>query len=114
MPALSVQIVRWVDDYQPGIVACEFEDAEGHCHVVIDKVPIVTAANLDAASRYPQPGAIRCEILARWRDAQGRELVRISTARPDAVESTEGLSQFVVFASQLPAEPGSDSPPPVC
>ena len=26
---LAVEIVRFVDDYQPGIVACEFFDAEG-------------------------------------------------------------------------------------
>ena len=27
---LAVEIVRFVDDYQPGIVACEFFDAEGY------------------------------------------------------------------------------------
>lgn len=107
MPNLTVQIVRWVDDYQPGIVACEFEDAEGRRHVIVEKLPVVSEAALDAASRYPQTGAVRCEILARWRDGRGRELVRITTDHPDAVESTEGLSQFLIFASQLSEEPGS-------
>ena len=37
---LAVQIVRFVDECQPGVVACEFVDADGHLHTLIDKVPI--------------------------------------------------------------------------
>ena len=101
MPRLNVQIVRWVEDYQPGIVSCEFEDATGRRHTVIEKLPVVANAELDAASAYPHPGVIRCQVLARWQDSQGRELARISTLRPDDVESTEGLSEFVVCTNQL-------------
>src|SRR5260370_26417835 len=101
MPALAIQIVRWVDDSEPGIVACEFEDAQGRRQTVVEKLPIVTDAGLDAASTYPQPGVIRCQVLTRWRDSQGYEFARISADRPDTVESTEGLSEFIVLASQL-------------
>ena len=43
---ISVQIVRFVDEYQPGIVACEFLDAAGHCHTIIAKVPLVSMKDL--------------------------------------------------------------------
>ena len=58
---LAVQVVRFVDDEpQPGVVACEFVDAEGCCHTLIDKVPGFSAKLLDARSDYPQAGAVRC------------------------------------------------------
>ena len=94
---LAVQITRFADECQPGIVSCEFTDAEGRCHTVIDKVPIFTCEPLDAGSTYPQPGIVRCTVLHWWRDPGGREMVSISTARPDGMNSTEGLSDFVVL-----------------
>lgn len=101
MHNLAVQIVRFVDRHQPGWVACEFVDADGKRHTIIDKVPIFTEEDLDETSAYPRSGSAQCEVLAQWRDAQGRELVRITTARPDAIESTEGVSEFVVLPTQL-------------
>jgi hypothetical protein len=99
---LAVQIVRFVNDEpQPGIVACEFVDAEGRCHTLIDKVPGFSANLLDTSSTYPRVGAVRCEQLARWRDATGRDLVRITIALPDGIESTEEVSEFVVLSTQL-------------
>ncbi|MDD3481748.1 hypothetical protein [Azovibrio restrictus] len=61
MAIVSVQIVRFVDDYQPGIVECQLVDAEGG-HFFIDKVPIVAAEDLCLDSSYPADGAIACEI----------------------------------------------------
>ena len=98
---LAVQIVRFVDDTQPGVVAAEFVDAVGRRHTFIDKVHIFSEAMLDAASAYPQPGAVRCEVLLRKQDAQKREIVRITTLRPDSIESTEGLSEVEVHPPQL-------------
>src|SRR5262249_13899900 len=93
---LCVQIVRFVDEHQPGWVECVFTDAEGRKHKFVDKVPIFSSDDLDERSVYPRAGGARCEVLTRWNDADGRELVRVTTARPDGVESTEGLSEFVV------------------
>jgi hypothetical protein len=101
MSALAVQIVRFVDAHQPGFVACEFVDAEGRRHALIDKVPIFTSEYLDSSSTYPQAGAVPCVVLDRWRDNRGRDLVRITTARPAIIESTEGLSEFVVLSAQV-------------
>lgn len=101
MAQVSVQIVRFVEEYQPSIVACELLDAEGHTHTFIDKDAIFTTKSLSAESEYPQTGVIRCEILDRWRDGKGQEIVRITTAKPDDVEATDGKSEFVVRAAQL-------------
>ena len=101
MDQLAVQIVRFVDDAQPGIVACEFEDANGRRHTLIDKVPIFTDMILDANSIYPKTGTARCEILRRWKDVTGRELLRVTTAKPDGIMSTEDLSEFVALSSHI-------------
>lgn len=55
---LAVDIVRFVEDYQPGIVEAEFVDAEGRRHKFIEKVPILSAADLVAESNYPRRGAV--------------------------------------------------------
>ena len=103
---LNVQTVRFVSDHQPPILACELVDADGRCHTFIDKVWMFIAQTLDADSEYPRSGAIRCAVLDRWRDGHGRELVRSNTADPDFVESTEGLSEFVVLQTQISTLPG--------
>jgi hypothetical protein len=95
---LSVQIVRFVDDGFPGWVECLFTDAAGRAHTLIDKYPMFTAQMLDADSQYPQTGEVECEILRRSQDARGGELVCI---RMLGIESTEGLSEFVVLPMQL-------------
>jgi hypothetical protein len=99
---LALDIVRWVEDYQPGIVACEFVDAQGCLHSFVGKVPIFsTEDTLDANSTYPRRGALRCTVLSRWRDVAGPDLVRINIAEPDGQESTEGFEEFVVPSAQV-------------
>jgi hypothetical protein len=104
---LSVQIVRFVDDAQPGVVACEFSDAAGRRHTLVDKGPIFSTEFLDRSSKYPTEGFARCEVVSRWSDQQNRELLRITLERPDGIESTEGLSEFVVFSRQVHPWAGS-------
>ena len=85
---LVVQIVRWVDDGFPGVVACEFVDAYKRVHTLIDKVPMVTREDLDATSIYPQRGGVRCTVLERWRELRAEEvgeLVRVYIGYPDAM-----------------------------
>ena len=61
-----VQIARFFDSHQPGWVECEFVDAEGRGSLITEKVPVVTAEDLDADSEV------------------------ITTARPICLESREG------------------------
>jgi hypothetical protein len=103
MAELEVQIVQFVDNHQPGFVRCQFVDAAGHCHLIVEKAPVVTTEDLDAASEYPKSGSVRCEILRRYRNEKGQELVRISTQRPFSVESTEGVFEFTVPAALITA-----------
>lgn len=56
---LTLQIVRFVDDNQPGWVECVFVDAEERKHTFVDKVPIFSTECLDAASKYPRSGGSR-------------------------------------------------------
>ena len=97
--ALAVQILSYVSDHQPGWIEAKLVDAGGKSHIFIDKVPIFTCADLDAMTKYPQPGEICCEALFESRDPQGRVLITIETR--DGVKSTEGLSRFVVAAEQV-------------
>lgn len=101
VPCLRVDIVRFVDDYQPGSVACEFADAEGLLHTIIDKAPIFTASPLDGDSPYPIRGHARCEVVKSFQDTSGRALVQISLARPDGLETTDGLTEHVVLAETV-------------
>ena len=98
---LHVQIVGFIMDHQPPIVACEFVDAASRTHTVIDKVWMFSEKTLDAHSQYPQPGLIRCAVLAEWCDTRDQQLVSIDIANPDQIESTEGLTEFVVARDQV-------------
>jgi hypothetical protein len=98
---LQVEVVAFVEDYQPGIVKCELRDASGQIHTFIEKVPYVISEPLDSESEYPCPGAIRCELIERFHGSDGRELVRVTTERPWFVESVDGISEFVVLPTQL-------------
>ena len=102
---LSIQIAGFVDPGRQDLVACEFTDAEGRRHTLEDKVPLFSAETLPAKLAFPRPGIVRCQELQRWRDAQGRELVRVSTGRPDGVVSMEGLSEFTVLAKAVSSAP---------
>jgi hypothetical protein len=101
MIEVAVEIVRFVESSQPGVIECRLVDAAGKLHQFIDKVPIFTNADLDEGSSYPQVGAIRCQELRRWQDSQGRVVVTVNTDQPDHVESTSGETCFDVLTVQL-------------
>jgi hypothetical protein len=63
MLGVKVEILRYVDDSQPGFVECRLIDAWGNQHLFLEKVPVVTLENLDVSSTYPQSGIIACQIV---------------------------------------------------
>ena len=79
---------------------CELEDVHGQRWSIIEKTAIVSTADLDAHSPYPQQGFIGCEIVQRRRDAE-REIIRITTDRPWMVESIDGSTEFDVLPDAL-------------
>ena len=101
MFTVHVDIIRWVDDTQPGVVACRLVDAWGREHTLIDKLPIFTAASLEQHCLYPQPGWLACRLIQRRYDPQGRAIITIDTEQPWHVVSTTGMSQFEVLSEQL-------------
>jgi hypothetical protein len=101
MIGVQVTITRFVDEAQPGWVECTLTDIHGQSHIFVEKAPVVSKANLDARSLYPQQGVIACEIFVTWLDITGREVLTIDTSSPWSVKSTSGKTQFDIFASQL-------------
>lgn len=97
MTRLRVDIVGFADESFPGFVHCDFTDAKGDRHRVLEKIPVVTTENLWSDSTYPQPGALPCERLECLHDRAGRTLalVSINPISPDYP------AQFIVFESQL-------------
>lgn len=93
MPSLRVQIVRFVDEYQPGIVECQFRDADGQVHLIIGKLPYFTSADLWSDSEYPQPGEVECRVHGSPTHGE----VRITLAE----ETTDGKSEVVVPETDL-------------
>ena len=101
MPFVAIQIDKFVDEYQPGIVECHLTDAHGEIHFFVEKVPYVSTENLWWDSDYPRPGSIACEVVDEWVDEFGRQLARISTETPWSIASTTGSTLFIVFSAQM-------------
>ena len=93
MPSLRLQIVRFVEAYQPGIVECQFRDADGKMHSIVGKLPYFTGADLWFDSEYPQPGEVECCVLG----SPAHGAVRITLAE----ETTDGRSEVVVLETDL-------------
>jgi hypothetical protein len=101
MFGMKITILRYIsDEPQPGIVECEFEDANGRCWSFVDKTAIVSAEQLDAQSTYPQMGMITVDVIGRGFNAAGQEVVRIDTERW-GVETVEGTTRFEVLPESL-------------
>jgi hypothetical protein len=96
MPSLSVSVVRFINEHQPGFVECSLSDAHGHVHLFEEKAPVVSAENLSSTSAYPRSGHIECRVQEEWKESDGRYFVRVSTEEPFHIESTTGATEFVV------------------
>ncbi len=101
MKAVQAEIVEWLEDGQPGVVRARFVDAHGRAWDFVEKLPMVTAADLDSSSCYPQPAVIGCQVVDSRRDAAGRELLTVDTELPWHLESVEEVTRFEVLAQQV-------------
>jgi hypothetical protein len=82
-------------------VECRLIDALGREHVFVEKVPIVTEADLSESGSYPQSGVIACVLLGSNESDEGHQLVHIDLQTPWGVQSLAGRSQLDVFPEQL-------------
>jgi hypothetical protein len=98
---IRAQITRWVSDDFPGIFECRFADRFGREWTIIDKLPVLTLADLGADSQFPQPALIACEVVAKHTDHVGREIAEITIALPWGLEAADGPTSFEIFAEQL-------------
>lgn len=97
MPGIRVKIERFTDDANPGWVECTFVDAAGIVHIFDQKVPWVSAEDLDARSVYPKSGIIDCIVIGTGRNAEGREILSVYVDWGSRSEQT----QFEVFREQV-------------
>jgi hypothetical protein len=101
LQAIKIKIIDFIDDHQPGWVECKFTDAWDKEHTVQDKVPIVTAEDLDANSEYPREGVIAFELVRSWKDKDGRTIYTVNTGKPWGVQTIEGLTEFDILKDQV-------------
>lgn len=101
MPEIEVTIVRIADDAFPVFVECKLIDAHGREHTFVEKAPVVSAQDISARSTLPVSGHIACEIEHELKDATGRALLRVDTARPYGIESIAGNTRFELLAEQV-------------
>jgi hypothetical protein len=97
---LKLSILRFTDNWIPTWVECSFLDSSGVAHVFEEKVPIVTAENLDENSDYPKRGILLVSVVSQWRDEGGGELMRILTGALNKADGTDE-QEFTVFSSQV-------------
>ena len=109
MLVVRVELCRYVDAAFPGWVECRLVDANGHQHVFVEKIPVVTADYLDESSVLPHPGTVACIVLEKQEHRDGRQIVLIDTNQPWGIESTAGLTRFYVFSEQLFDLPRQDA-----
>jgi hypothetical protein len=72
-------------------------EADGTECFFVDKVPIFTRINFSAATRFPVPVGIRCEVIEIVDDGQ---VLVVSTAH-DGVATVEGRTRFRVRADHV-------------
>lgn len=108
MVYIRAEIIGWVSDDFPGFVECRFTDRFGKVWAVVEKLPVLTDADLRSNSPFPQPALIACEVVATRRDNAGREFTDITTLTPWAVRATDGTTTFQMYTEQLQVEPSAN------
>jgi len=98
---IRAEIVRWISDDFPGFVECRFTDRFGREWSFVEKVPVLTKADLRSNSPFPRPGFIACQIISCGHDESGRDIVEVTTATPSGIEATDGTTRFELLMQQL-------------
>ena len=99
---IHVTIVEWVDDHQPGTVACSFVDRFGTERRIVEKLPVVVEADgLWGQFMLPAPGRLRGRIVREGVDEIGQPFAIVDISDPWDIEATDGLTIFEMPLSGL-------------
>ena len=90
--ATAIQLID--DSTYPEIVLCEFTDAYGHKHRIIEKWPVVSSEKFE--NIFPKDCFIGCVIVER----QSNSYI-VDTEQPWDIESEEGKTNFKINTSLL-------------
>lgn len=81
--------LRWESDEYPGWIEVAVQDSAARTHHIVEKVPVLTRADITAASVFPA----EIWLSATYeRIAGGNVIVRLG----EGVETTEGLYELAV------------------
>jgi lactoylglutathione lyase len=99
LKVFKINILRFIDDSQPGWVECNFKDAFDKEHIIREKTAVISSEYLDRNSEYPKQGLVACEIVKESKGNNGRIIYTVRCI--SGVESIEGLTEFDLFSEQL-------------
>jgi len=101
MTELGITITELVEDGQPPSVRCEFVDAVGRSHALVEKLAIVSAA--DSLPVLPGSAGVACLVVDVRAEQGGRRVVRVDLGSPYGCETVAGETVVAVFDDQLRA-----------
>ncbi len=93
---LPVTITRFDSPGQPDWVVCEFSDSSGTLRQFVEKVPVVSALDLDESSSYPVPIQLMCRLCSVSTDSDGSRWAVIDLEHPYHITTDTGESRFTV------------------
>lgn len=86
--------LRWESDDFPGRIEVVVPDVGGRSHHIMEKVPVLTRAEITAASAFPK----EIWLSATYKRMDGDEVV---VHFAEGVETTEGLGELTVAADDV-------------
>lgn len=86
--------LRWEPDDIRGWIEVVVPDGAGRSHHIIEKVPVLTRADITAASAFPR----EIWLSATYKRMDGDDVI---VHFPRGVETTEGLDELTVAAADV-------------
>jgi hypothetical protein len=86
--------LRWESDAFPGSIEVVVDDSAGRSHHIVEKVPVLTRADITAASVLPA----ELWLSAKYQRMEGDDVV---VRFDEGVETTEGLDELAVSADNV-------------
>lgn len=90
---LRATALRWEADF-PGWVEVAIADAAGRSHRIVEKVPVLTAADITASTEFP----VELWISATYARMEGNDVV---VRLAEGVSTDEGLESLTISAADV-------------